>query len=165
MTELAGRPRRHRHDGPQPRSRPQLHRRRRPGRRSPTPPATSTAWPGDATVRRHASSELIEHRHRLLAVVAVPTAFHLEAGLELAAAGVHTLIEKPLATDTAESAEARRGLRGRRPGQRGRPHRALQPGAAVAARSARGRRPRRRSTRSPLAARARSPTASPTSAW
>ena len=37
------------------------------------------------------------------AVVATPTAFHLAAGLELAAAGVHTLIEKPLATDTAES--------------------------------------------------------------
>ena len=37
-----------------------------------------------------------------LAVVAVPTAFHLAAGLELAAAGVHTLIEKPLATDEAE---------------------------------------------------------------
>lgn len=39
------------------------------------------------------------------AVVATPTAFHLEAGLELAAAGVHTLIEKPLATDAAESAQ------------------------------------------------------------
>jgi len=40
-----------------------------------------------------------------IAVVAVPTAFHLEVGLELAAAGVHTLIEKPLATDSAESAQ------------------------------------------------------------
>ena len=38
-----------------------------------------------------------------LAVVAVPTAFHLDAGLELAAAGVHTLVEKPLATDGAEA--------------------------------------------------------------
>lgn len=37
-----------------------------------------------------------------LAVVAVPTASHLAAGLELAAAGVHTLIEKPLATAEAE---------------------------------------------------------------
>ena len=37
------------------------------------------------------------------AVVATPTAFHLAAGLELAAAGVHTLIEKPLATDAGES--------------------------------------------------------------
>lgn len=37
------------------------------------------------------------------AVVATPTAFHLSAGLALAAAGVHTMIEKPLATDAAES--------------------------------------------------------------
>ena len=37
-----------------------------------------------------------------LAVVATPTVHHLAAGLELAAAGVHTMIEKPLATDTAE---------------------------------------------------------------
>lgn len=34
-----------------------------------------------------------------LCVVAVPTAFHEAAGLVLAAAGVHTLIEKPLAAD------------------------------------------------------------------
>jgi UDP-N-acetylglucosamine 3-dehydrogenase len=40
-----------------------------------------------------------------MAVVAVPTVFHLDAGLKLAAAGVHTLIEKPLATDSAESAK------------------------------------------------------------
>lgn len=39
------------------------------------------------------------------AVVATPTAFHLPAGLELAAAGVHTLIEKPLAADEAECAQ------------------------------------------------------------
>lgn len=39
------------------------------------------------------------------AVVATPTIYHLPAGLELAAAGVHTLIEKPLATDGAESEE------------------------------------------------------------
>ena len=37
------------------------------------------------------------------AVVAVPTAFHLEAGLQLAGAGVHTLIEKPLAADPSEA--------------------------------------------------------------
>lgn len=39
------------------------------------------------------------------AVVATPTQYHKAAGIELAAAGVHTLIEKPLATDAAESAE------------------------------------------------------------
>jgi UDP-N-acetylglucosamine 3-dehydrogenase len=38
-----------------------------------------------------------------MAVVATPTVYHLATGLELAAAGVNTLIEKPLATDTAES--------------------------------------------------------------
>lgn len=39
------------------------------------------------------------------AVVATPTIYHLSAGLELAAAGVHTMIEKPLAVDEAESRE------------------------------------------------------------
>ena len=38
-----------------------------------------------------------------LAVVAVPTALHLEAGLQLADAGVHTLVEKPLAADGEEA--------------------------------------------------------------
>jgi predicted dehydrogenase len=38
-----------------------------------------------------------------MAVVATPTGYHLGAGLELAAAGVPTLIEKPLATDVHES--------------------------------------------------------------
>lgn len=38
-----------------------------------------------------------------LAVVAAPTVFHLDAGLELAAAGVPTLVEKPLATDGAQA--------------------------------------------------------------
>ena len=38
------------------------------------------------------------------AVVAVPTAYHLEVGLQLAEAGVHALIEKPLA-DSTENAE------------------------------------------------------------
>lgn len=38
-----------------------------------------------------------------LAVVAVPTIHHVEAGLELAAAGVHTLVEKPLATTVEEA--------------------------------------------------------------
>lgn len=36
------------------------------------------------------------------AVVAAPTSHHLSAGLLLAEAGVHTLIEKPLATDRGE---------------------------------------------------------------
>ena len=39
-----------------------------------------------------------------MAVVASPTGLHLDVGLELAAAGVPTLIEKPLATDTVSSA-------------------------------------------------------------
>lgn len=39
------------------------------------------------------------------AVVATPTIFHLDAGLELAAAGVHTLIEKPLATSARDCAQ------------------------------------------------------------
>lgn len=34
-----------------------------------------------------------------LCVIAVPTAYHLEVGLALAAAGVHALVEKPLAAD------------------------------------------------------------------
>jgi predicted dehydrogenase len=38
-----------------------------------------------------------------MAVVSVPTGYHLEAGLQLANAGVHALIEKPLATDAGES--------------------------------------------------------------
>lgn len=38
-----------------------------------------------------------------LAVVAAPTGLHLGAGLELAGAGVPTLIEKPLASDTASA--------------------------------------------------------------
>lgn len=37
------------------------------------------------------------------AVVAIPTQLHLDAGLQLAAAGVHALIEKPLTTDVASS--------------------------------------------------------------
>lgn len=37
------------------------------------------------------------------AIVAVPTQYHLDAGLELAAAGVHALIEKPLAADPQDA--------------------------------------------------------------
>ena len=47
-------------------------------------------------------AELVELRLDM-AVVAAPTGFHLDAGLELAAAGVPTLIEKPLASDTASA--------------------------------------------------------------
>ncbi len=36
-------------------------------------------------------------------MVAVPTALHLEVALELAAAGVHAIIEKPLAVDVESS--------------------------------------------------------------
>ena len=58
-------------------------------------------------------------------------------------AGVPTLIEKPLATDTVVVRPAGRGVRVRRTRQRGRPHRALQPCAALAPRAAGQRRPRR----------------------
>lgn len=37
------------------------------------------------------------------AVVAIPTQFHLDAALRLAAVGVHALIEKPLTTDVASA--------------------------------------------------------------
>ena len=39
------------------------------------------------------------------AVVAVPTVFHTETGLTLAAAGVHTLVEKPLAPDVESATQ------------------------------------------------------------
>jgi len=47
-------------------------------------------------------AELIEHGVDYC-VVAVPTAYHEEIGLALAEAGVHTLIEKPLAQDSEAS--------------------------------------------------------------
>jgi predicted dehydrogenase len=39
------------------------------------------------------------------AMVAVPTVYHLEVGIELASAGIHTMVEKPLSQDTASSKE------------------------------------------------------------
>jgi predicted dehydrogenase len=39
------------------------------------------------------------------AVVAVPTIYHLEIGKELAAAGIHAIVEKPLSQDTHTSKE------------------------------------------------------------
>ena len=39
------------------------------------------------------------------AMVAVPTAYHLDVGKELATAGIHAMIEKPLSQDTASSKE------------------------------------------------------------
>ena len=37
------------------------------------------------------------------AIVAVPTIYHLEVGTELAAAGIHTMVEKPISQDTVTS--------------------------------------------------------------
>lgn len=48
-------------------------------------------------------TELIQHGIDL-AVVAVPTSFHEEVALELASAGVHALIEKPIASSVAAGA-------------------------------------------------------------
>ena len=61
-------------------------------------------------------------------MVAVPTIHHEPGGLALAEAGVHAMIEKPLAQDTPS---ARRCVRRQGPGRGGRSHRVLQPGAAV----------------------------------
>ena len=44
------------------------------------------------------------------AVVAVPTAFHKDVALTFAEAGVHTLVEKPLAFDIAEAEEIARAF-------------------------------------------------------
>lgn len=55
------------------------------------------------------SAAVVASVHELLAydldaaVVAVPTQYHLDAGLELAAGGVHALIEKPLAANPTEA--------------------------------------------------------------
>lgn len=46
-------------------------------------------------------AELIAHGIDM-AIVAVPTAFHAEVGLQLAEAGIHALVEKPIANTVAE---------------------------------------------------------------
>jgi predicted dehydrogenase len=46
--------------------------------------------------------EMLEREKLDAAVVAVPTRFHLEAGLAVLGRGVHALIEKPIATDLEE---------------------------------------------------------------
>ncbi len=46
------------------------------------------------------------------AMVAVPTIYHLEIGKELAAAGIHAMVEKPLSHDTITSKELARAFSG-----------------------------------------------------
>ena len=97
-------------------------------------------------------------------MVAVPTIYHEEVGLALAEAGVHAIIEKPLAQDTPSADQGRRGVRGQGPRRRGRPHRALQPGPPAGPRRASRPASSATSTRCRPAGRARSRRASPTSA-
>jgi predicted dehydrogenase len=47
------------------------------------------------------------------AVVAVPTVFHEEVGIALAEAGIHTLVEKPLANDVAAATRMAEAFRSR----------------------------------------------------
>jgi predicted dehydrogenase len=56
--------------------------------------------------------ELIDHGLDMC-VVAAPTALHLDLGLALAEAGVHTLVEKPLAVDTASAQQLAEAFRSR----------------------------------------------------
>jgi len=78
-------------------------------------------------------------------MVAVPTIYHEPVGLALAAAGVHAMIEKPLAQNTGTSSATTRHCSPPVP--------VWRPASWV------------RSTRSPPGARGRSRLASPTSAW
>ncbi len=55
------------------------------------------------TVPVHTSLESLIATGIDYCVLSAPTAFHLELGLQLAANGVHTLIEKPVATTSAEA--------------------------------------------------------------
>jgi UDP-N-acetylglucosamine 3-dehydrogenase len=57
-------------------------------------------------------NELIAHGLDMC-VVAAPTVLHLELGLALAEAGVHTLIEKPLAVNTASARQLVEAFRSR----------------------------------------------------
>jgi UDP-N-acetylglucosamine 3-dehydrogenase len=50
-------------------------------------------------------NEMLEHEKLDAAVVAVPTRFHLEAGLAALRHGLHVFIEKPIATDLNEGRE------------------------------------------------------------
>ena len=88
----------------------------------------------------HATIEQLVDRGRPdFAVVAVPTDEHLATVRALADAGVHVLVEKPLAGSVAGGRGDHRDLPRRRDPRRGRPRRALQPGADRAAPAHRGR--------------------------
>ncbi len=97
------------------------------------------------------------------AVVAIPTQFHVDAGLQLAAAGVHALVEKPLTTDAASSrrianAFAGAGLIGAVGHLERYNRRCSRPAPASPMEIS------ARSTKSPLVDKARFPDVSPTSA-
>ena len=164
MADAARRPDRPRHDGPPPRPRAARRSTASSWSPSPTRPATRTGSPAALDVRR-VRRGADRRRASTTPWWPCPTGLHEEVGLELAEAGVHALIEKPLAPDVEARAPARRAVRAPRPGRRRRPHRALQPGAAGAC--AAGSRPASSatSTRSSPAGRARSRRGSPTSAW
>ena len=130
----------------------------------PTPAATPTVWPAGRRVL--ASVEALDRGgHRLLPWSRCRRSSTRRSASTLAEAGVHAMVEKPLAQDTAvgdrtwpRPSEA--GARRRR-----RAHRAVQPG--VCNKLELGWRPVSsvRSTRSSPAARDRSRPGSPTSGW
>jgi hypothetical protein len=92
------------------------------------------------------------------AVIACPTALHEEIGLRLAEAGVHALIEKPLAPSVAAAQRPRDwSERSATSSATTRPCRACGPGSRPANSAT--------STRSSRGGRARSRAGSPTSAW
>ena len=63
-----------------------------------------------------ATADVVDSVHELIdvgidyAVVATPTQFHLETGLALADASIHTLMEKPIAPTTGEALELARAF-------------------------------------------------------